>query len=64
MEFRRIGDADGDAFSAQARRYGVQFIPTVIVIDAAGEVVLEEVGISDKSAYRDLLVTALEEAMR
>ncbi len=62
VEFRRIDGGDYEDFNAHARKYGVQFIPTVIVIDAAGDVVLEEVGIRDKSAYRDMLEAALKEA--
>jgi len=64
VEFRYIDADDYDTYNAYARRYGVQYLPTVIVIDAAGEIILEESGIAGQSAYRDKLEAALAEASR
>ena len=35
--------------SQMAQRYGVRGVPTIIVLDGAGEVVLESVGVPDRT---------------
>jgi thioredoxin-like negative regulator of GroEL len=63
VEFQTI-DPDNEAYTRYQQQYGFQAVPTVIVLDSSGNVVLKETGISDEAAYEKTLTDALEKAGR
>jgi thioredoxin-like negative regulator of GroEL len=42
-------DADDAAFSEQTKEYGIQFVPTFVLVDSSGEEVNRFVGAVDES---------------
>jgi thiol-disulfide isomerase/thioredoxin len=46
---------------ASARTYGVKVVPTLLVFDGSGEVVLRETGLPDAGAIRDAVAALASE---
>lgn len=60
VEFETIDVGDYDVYSAYQQKYDLQVIPTVLVLDGSGEVVLSEVSVRDVTSYRNNLIEALD----
>jgi thioredoxin-like negative regulator of GroEL len=62
VEFETIDADDYQTYSRYQSKFKFQSLPTVIVLDSSGNVVLKESGIRDKNSYRSKLVGALDKA--
>lgn len=59
VEFQTVDVGDHQVFNRYHLKYDLQVVPTVIVLDGSGKVVLNEAGIMDEASYKSKLAGAL-----